>query len=100
MADKLTAANQEVASEESALEFIGMAPNVCLTPAAPNPVPVPYPITADTSRLAVGCETILHNGKRTMNTHSKVEAVRGNEAGTAGDVVTGVNRGTAWASSG
>ncbi len=94
---KLTALNNEVASEESALSFVPNAPNVCLTPAAPSPIPVPYPIMTDTSQLAVGCETVLHNGKKTMNTHSKVQAVRGNEAGTGGDIITAVNRGTAWA---
>lgn len=94
---ELTAAGLTVASEESSLGFVPMAPNVCLTPAAPSPIPVPYPILGDTSQLSVGCESILHNGKKTMNTKSKVAAIRGNEAGTGGDVVTGVNRGTAWA---
>lgn len=97
---KLTAVGNEVASEESKLNFVPNAPNVCLTPASPSPIPIPYPITADTAQLAVGCETVLHKGKKTMNTQSKVQAVRGNEAGTVGDVVTGVNRGTAWAISG
>lgn len=97
---KLTAMNLEVASEESALTFVPNAPNVCLTPAAPSPIPVPYPIVGDTGSLSSGCETVLHEGKPTMNTHAKVAALRGNEAGTGGDVVTGVNRGTAWALSG
>jgi hypothetical protein len=94
---KVTALGQEIASEETSLKFVPNAPNVCLTPAAPSPVPVPYPILADTSELSVGCETVLHKGKKTMNTHSKVAAVRGNEAGTGGDIISGVNRGTAWA---
>jgi hypothetical protein len=94
---KLTAVGNEVASEESKLNFVPNGPNVCLTPAAPSPIPLPYPITTDTSDLVVGCETILHKEKKTMNTHSKVRAVRGNEPGTLGDIVTGVNRGSAWA---
>lgn len=94
---ELTAAGLTVASEESSLNFVPMAPNVCLTPAAPSPLPIPYPILGDTSQLSVGCDSILQNGKKTMNTKSKVAALRGNEAGTGGDVVTGVNRGTAWA---
>jgi hypothetical protein len=97
---KVTAVGNEVASEQSGLTFAPGAPNLCLTPAAPNPVPIPYPLVADTRRLSVGCETVLHNDKLTMNTHSKVEAVRGNEAGTGGDIVTGLNRGTAFAITG
>lgn len=99
MAD-LTALGQEVASEESKLSFVPMAPNVCLTPVAPSPVPVPYPIAGDTGQLSVGCETVLHHGKKTMNTHGKVQAVTGNEAGSGGDIVTGTTRGAAWAVSG
>lgn len=96
----LTALGHTVASEESKLTFVPMAPNVCLTPASPSPIPVPYPITGDTSQLAVGCESVLHQGKRTMNTHGKIQAVSGNEAGSAGDIITGTTRGTAWATTG
>ena len=93
----ITAVGLTIASEETSLNVVPNAPNVCLTPAAPSPLPVPYPILADTSQLSTGCESVLHKDKKTMNTLSKVAAVRGNEAGTGGDVLTGVTRGTAWA---
>jgi hypothetical protein len=96
----LTAMGQVVASEDSKLAFVPLAPNVCLTPAAPSPVPVPYPIQGDTGKLEGGCETVLHHGTPTMNTHGKIAAVHGNEAGSVGDVVTGTTGGTAWATSG
>lgn len=93
----LTAMSQAVASEETSLNFVPNAPNVCLTPSAPSPIPVPYPIMGDTGQLSTGCESVLHKGKKTMNTQGKLAAVRGNEAGTGGDIITGLNRGTAWA---
>lgn len=93
----LTAAGLVVASEESALNFVPMAPNLCLTPAAPSPIPVPYPLIGDTGQLDPGCDSILQNGKKTMNTKSKIASLSGNEAGSGGDIITGVNTGTAWA---
>lgn len=94
---EMTAMGLIVASEATALTFAPMAPNVCLTPAAPSPIPVPYPIQGDTGSLSGGCESVLHKGTPTMNTKAKVARVSGNEAGSGGDIITGLTGGTAWA---
>lgn len=94
---QLLACGVEVATEKSGHQFVQLAPNMCITPAAPSPLPMPYPILGDTKNLDPGCNDVLHTGKKTMNTKGKIKALKGNEAGTQKDIVTMKTGGTAWA---
>lgn len=93
----LTAVNMEVASENSTHQVPPMAPNVCITPAAPSPLPMPYPIIGDTGQLATGTENTKIKGKKILNLKGKTKMCSGNEAGTQKDIITFTTRGKAWA---
>jgi len=93
----VTAIGMDVCSESSSHQVVPMAPNVCITPAAPSPLPIPYPIMGSTSSLDPGCEDTKVESKKSMSSKSKVAAVHGNEAGTQKDILTGQTGGKAWA---
>jgi hypothetical protein len=93
----VTAVEVEVACEGSGHRVVPPAPNICLTPAAPGPLPAPYPITGDTGKLDPGCEDTLIGGKKCMTTRSKVASMTGNEAGAQKDLLTLKTGGCAWA---
>ncbi len=93
----LTAMKMEVCSEESGHQVVPNAPNMCITPAAPSPLPMPYPIMGDTGKLDPGCEkTFTGSGKKILNADGKVKKMSGNEAGTQKDIITFVNDGHAF----
>lgn len=96
----VTACAMDVCSETSSHQVVPNAPNVCITPAAPSPLPMPYPVLGDTGKLDPGCEDVQIEGKKTMNLDSKVAKVHGNEAGTQKDILTGQTSGRAWATLG
>jgi hypothetical protein len=93
----VTAVGMDVACEASSHQVVPMAPNVCITPAAPSPLPIPYPIMGTTAQLDPGCEDTQIEGKKAMNTDSKTQAVHGNEAGTQKDIITMQTAGHAFA---
>jgi len=93
----VTALGMDVACEASSHQVVPLAPNVCITPAAPSPLPIPYPIMGDTSNLDPGCEDTLIDNKKSMNTDSKVKAMHGNEPGTQKDIITFKTSGSAFA---
>jgi uncharacterized protein DUF4150 len=68
-------------------------PDVCKTPAPPAPpIPIPYPNIGMSSDTAKGPSTVKTDGKMPMvkgATHSKSS---GDEAGTLGGIISGVNR--------
>lgn len=69
-------------------------PDVCLTPAPPAPpVPVPYPNTAQVASCNGTVSKVVIENKETVVEGSKVPNSSGDEAGTNGGVVSGVNRG-------
>lgn len=69
-------------------------PDVCLTPAPPAPpVPVPYPNTAQLASSNGTVSKVVIENKETVVEGSKVPNSSGDEAGTNGGVVSGVNRG-------
>ncbi len=92
----VTAIGMDVACEASAHQVVPMAPSVCTTPAAPSPIPIPYPVLGTTTSLDPGCEDTKIEGKKSMTTKSKVAAVHGNEAGTMKEVVSMQTGGKAW----
>jgi hypothetical protein len=93
----VTALGMDVCCEASGHQVTPIMPNVCITPAAPSPLPIPYPIMGTTSSLDPGCEDTRIEGKKSMSTKSEVAAVHGNEAGTQKDIITGKTGGKAWA---
>lgn len=65
--------------------------DVCLTP--PEMVPVPYTIVARLGQSLRTVPTVFSGGKPVFNESSRLSRVEGNEAGTGGGVVCGVNLG-------
>ncbi len=93
----VTALGLDACCEQSSHQVTPLAPNVCITPAAPSPIPLPYPIFGNTAQLDPGCEDTQIGGKKSMNTKSKVPKVHGNEPGTQKDIITFQTTGAAWA---
>lgn len=67
-------------------------PDVCKTPTPGGPVPIPYPNTGQASDTSEGPSTVTCDGKMPMVKGAKYSKTMGDEAGTAGGVVSGVNR--------
>ena len=86
----------EISCEASAHQIIGCAPNMCITPCAPSPVPMPYPLMGDTGKLAVGCEDTKIAKKKSLTTNGAAKKVSGNEAGTQKDILTMKTAGKAY----
>jgi hypothetical protein len=68
-------------------------PDVCLTPSAPSPIPIPYPNIVQVNGCDGAIDKVLMENKETVVEDSKVSSSSGDEAGTAGGVMSGVNRG-------
>jgi len=63
--------------------------SVCLTPAAPSPLPIPYPITGNSSEGVVDqCMRTKINGSKVLTVGSVFKACHGNEPGTLKEVVS------------
>lgn len=92
----VTALGMEVVCEDSGHTVVPCAPNMCITPAAPSPLPLPYPITGSSSQLDPGTERTKIGNKKVMNFKCKVKRVSGNEPGTQKDVTTLQTSGHAW----
>ena len=93
----VTALGMDVVSESSGHQVVPMAPNVCITPAAPSPLPIPYPIMGSSSSLDPGTERVKIEGKPVLNAKGKVKQVNGNQAGTQKDITSFQTGGHAWA---
>lgn len=93
---KTTALMMDVACEDSGHQMVPMAPNMCITPAAPSPLPMPYPLTASSSQLDPGTQKVKIGDKKTLNLKSKIKRVSGNEPGTQKDISTMQTNGHAW----
>lgn len=66
-------------------------PDVCLTPAAPSPVPIPYPNIGQLPAADGAVDKVLMELKETVVESSKIPSSSGDEAGTNGGVTSGVN---------
>jgi hypothetical protein len=74
------------------------SPDVCLTPRGPKMVPVPYQITCTLGRSTDVTPTVRFNRAPVyVYAHSVAQNVKGDEPGTGGGVVSGVNVGKVWA---
>jgi hypothetical protein len=66
-------------------------PDVCKTPAGPSLVPIPYPNIGKSADTARGPTTVKLDGEMPMVKGSVYARSSGDEAGSAGGVVSGVN---------
>ena len=71
-------------------------PDVCLTPAPPAPpIPIPYPNIAKSSDTSQGTTTITVEGNPIMIEESTFATSTGDEAGSAGGVMSATTKGKA-----
>jgi len=66
-------------------------PDVCKTPSPAGPIPIPYPNIAMASDTADGPTKVKTDGEMPMTKGAKYSKSSGDEAGTAGGVVSSVN---------
>lgn len=92
----VTAVFMNVICESSGHQVVPCAPNMCITPAAPSPLPMPYPLMGDSSSLDPGTSKVKIEDKKCMNSDMCVAKVSGNEPGTQKDIVTMKTDGKAY----
>jgi hypothetical protein len=68
-------------------------PDVCKTPSPGGPVPIPYPNIGMSSDASGGPTTVTIDGKMPMVKGAKYAQSTGDEAGSAGGVMSGVTKG-------
>ncbi len=86
----VTANGMDIAGESTGHTVVYMAPSVCITPAAPSPVPIPYPITtpSGTGQVDDDSRKTLIGGKNIFCIGSLIASCTGNEPGTQKEVVS------------
>jgi hypothetical protein len=67
-------------------------PDVCKTPAAPSPVPIPYPNLGKYSDTIKGPTTVKTDGQMPMVKGSQYSQSYLDEPGTLGGIISQVNR--------
>lgn len=67
-------------------------PDVCKTPVGSIVVPIPYPNIGQASDTSKGPKKVKTDGKMPMTKGAKYSKSSGDEPGSAGGVVSGVNR--------
>lgn len=86
------------ARKDSRFYAVTLAPDVCLTPMGPAMVPVPYMLYAGFDGSMKCIERVNFNSRPAyVLDHSLAPSVQGDEPGTGGGVVSGVNTGKVWA---
>jgi uncharacterized Zn-binding protein involved in type VI secretion len=70
-------------------------PDVCKTPSPAGPIPIPYPNIAQSSDTAQGSSTVKVDGNPIMIQGSNFSTSTGDEAGSAGGVVSSLTKGKA-----
>ena len=70
-------------------------PDVCKTPSPGGPVPIPYPniVMTETANVSTCSKKVFFVGMNAFNLKTKWPQSMGDEAGTAGGVVSGLNMG-------
>jgi uncharacterized protein DUF4150 len=68
-------------------------PDVCKTPSPGGPVPIPYPNVGRSLDASGGPTTVTIDGKMPMVKGAKYAQSTGDEAGSAGGVMSGVTKG-------
>jgi hypothetical protein len=67
------------------------APDVCKTPSPAGPVPIPYPNIGMVNQATKTAKKVKFAGKEVVTQKSEIPMSRGDEAGTAGGVVSNCN---------
>lgn len=81
---------KEGARKTSKAKVVCMVPDVCLTPAGPAQVPVPYPIVADFNDSAKTSKNVRFAGDPAfLCDQSTITKVTGDQAGTSKGIVSG-----------
>jgi RHS repeat-associated protein len=85
----VTALMMDVITEKSGHTIVPMAVSVCLTPAAPAPLPIPYPVVGN-SIEGITDEPLRTriNGAKIGTVGSVIKTCHGNEPGTLKEVVS------------
>src|SRR5437763_1855279 len=83
--------SREGVRETGAAYVISVAHDICFTPMGGASVPIPYPIVGFFSNVAFVAQSVRMCGQPTFTTASQVTSVVGDEAGTDGGVLSGVN---------
>lgn len=86
--------NRTVVHANSGGICMGM-PDVCQTPTPGGPVPIPYPNIAKSQDTAMGSSTVTVDGQPIMLKDSCFSQSTGDEAGSAGGVLSGIIKGKA-----
>lgn len=86
------------ARKDAIIYSVTVAPDVCWTPVGGGMEPVPYQLYADLSSSLKCIESVRFNRKPCyVLDHSLAPVVDGDEAGTGGGLLSGVNKGRVWA---
>lgn len=70
-------------------------PDVCKTPSPGGPIPIPYPNIGQASDTSGGPTSVTVDGEMPMVKGAKYKMTSGDEAGVAGGVMSGKNKGEA-----
>ncbi len=85
----VTALMMDVITEKSGHTMTGLAVSVCLTPAAPSPLPLPYPTIATVAEGVIDeCMRTKIDGAKVLTVGSCTKNCHGNEPGTLKEVVS------------
>jgi hypothetical protein len=86
------------ARKQDVIVAVCISPDICLTPMGAAMVPVPYQIAVRLGSSTDVIENVHFNGAPVyVREHSVAHHVKGNEPGTGGGVISGINVGQAWA---
>lgn len=88
-------ANQLTVVHKGTGGVVTFSPDVCKTPVGNSVVPIPYANVARAGDAAKGARSVLVEGNPVMVQGSQFSTSTGDEAGTAGGVVSGKTRGAA-----
>ncbi len=85
----VVACKMDTIHAKSGHQAVGAAPSVCTTPAAPSPVPVPYPVVGNSMEGTKDHPNRTKiQGNKIITVGSCFKACHGNEAGTMKEVVS------------
>ena len=84
----VSANNMSVAHKQSNGICMSMPPDVCKTPSPAGPIPIPYPNISMSSSLSDGTTTVKADGAEIAVKDSKYAQSNGDNAGSAGGVVS------------
>lgn len=85
-------ADEHATAKDAKYVLVCLCPDVCWTPIGKDKVPIPYTITHNMGESAQCSKNVFFNDKAAfLHGKSFVDNVTGDEPGTSGGVITGVN---------